>query len=306
MAKKVLQVHSVSIDLFRQTARRPAMIATTFVEADAGNDFTGKALSALVNAIGESCFGPVLAQYLNDLCGAYHFAAFRFEKDELREVAACCVEPERTARDRVESYLRQGWWKYDPAMMEVQRGAGIHGPRVIHVDLGDSSYVPIRTSVYPHVRDRLLLCGHGPYVGFGLSLVRSDTQTPFALDAVEKVANSAEILMAILSKHAQLCHARPSVVQAITDLREIESCIVATGILPRREAEVCSRILYGMSSVGIALDLSVSEETIKTYRKRAYQRLVIGSERELLVWYLSHWSHSHGYGSVVSSVDALH
>jgi DNA-binding CsgD family transcriptional regulator len=282
------------------------MISTTIVEAGAGNDFTGKALPALVNAIGESCFGPVLAQYLNDLCGAYHFAAFRFEKDELCEVAACCVEPERTARDQVDSYVTQGWWRHDPAMMEVKRGAGVHGPKVIHVDLGDSSYVPIRTSVYPHVRDRLLLCGHGPYVGFGLSLVRADTQTPFALDAMDKVANSAELLMAVLSKHSQLCHSRRTVAQAITDLRAIESCIVSTGTLPRREAEVCARILYGMSSVGIALDLSVSEETIKTYRKRAYQRLVIGSERELLVWYLSHWSHSHGFGPGVASVSALH
>jgi DNA-binding CsgD family transcriptional regulator len=65
--------------------------------------------------------------------------------------------------------------------------------------------------------------------------------------------------------------------------------------LPRREAEVCARILYGMSSVGIALDLSVSEETVKTYRKRAYQRLNIGSERELLTWYLARWSRWRGH-----------
>ena len=40
---------------------------------------------------------------------------------------------------------------------------------------------------------------------------------------------------------------------ALTGLPDIESCIVATSDLPRREAEVCSRILYGLSSVGIAL-----------------------------------------------------
>nr|ART90100.1 hypothetical protein [uncultured bacterium] len=33
-----------------------------------------------------------------------------------------------------------------------------------------------------------------------------------------------------------------------------------------------------------------SEETVKTYRKRAYQRLAIGSERELLTWYLARWN----------------
>lgn len=32
---------------------------------------------------------------------------------------------------------------------------------------------------------------------------------------------------------------------------------------------------------------------MKTYRKRAYQRLAIGSERELLTWYLARWSRWH-------------
>lgn len=59
--------------------------------------------------------------------------------------------------------------------------------------------------------------------------------------------------------------------------------------LPAREAQVCARILFGLSSAGIALDLSVGEGTIKTYRKRAYERLEMGSERELLIWYLSRW-----------------
>jgi DNA-binding CsgD family transcriptional regulator len=89
-------------------------------------------------------------------------------------------------------------------------------------------------------------------------------------------------------------------------LPEIESCIVATSPLPRREAEVCARILYGLSSVGIALDLSVSEETVKTYRKRAYQRLVIGSERELLTWYLSHWNRWSAERFQAAASTALH
>jgi DNA-binding NarL/FixJ family response regulator len=73
-------------------------------------------------------------------------------------------------------------------------------------------------------------------------------------------------------------------------LGDIEECITGTMLLPRREAQVCSRILYGLSSAGIALHLDVSEQTVKTYRKRAYERLGIGSERELLTWYLRRWS----------------
>ncbi len=205
-------------------------------------------LARLVGAIGEDCFGPALANHLHELCGADHFAAFHLGPDELREVAACCVNPARTARDRVESYVNQGWWRRDPAMTQAQRLLQASSPSIIHVDFSDARYADLRPRVYPHVRDRLLLCGRSADASFGLSV-----------------------------------------------LAEIESCIEATSELPRREAEVCARILYGLSSVGISLDLSVTEETVKTYRKRAYQRLVIGSERELLTWYLACWSRWRGH-----------
>ena len=264
------------------------------------------ALATLVDAIGEDRFGPALARFLNELCGADHFAAFRFGKDQLGEVAACCVEPERTARDRVESYVNQGWWKRDPAMTEAQRCLGAVRPSVIHVDFSDDRYAAMRPSVYQHMRDRLLLCGHGPNADFGLSILRADPHAPFAGDAIEKVAHSAELLMSVLGKHVDIHQTRPNVAQALTALEEIESCIVATSALPRREAEVSARILYGLSSVGIALDLSVSEETVKTYRKRAYQRLAIGSERELLTWYLARWSRWRGHRFELASSGALH
>jgi DNA-binding CsgD family transcriptional regulator len=55
--------------------------------------------------------------------------------------------------------------------------------------------------------------------------------------------------------------------------------------LSLRERSVCARIIYGMSSTGIALDLGIGEESVKTYRKRAYLRLGIGSAYELNKWF---------------------
>jgi DNA-binding CsgD family transcriptional regulator len=263
-------------------------------------------LAPLVEGMGNDRFGPALASYLHSLCGADHFAAFRLGQDELREVAACCVQPERTARDRVESYVKQGLWKHDPAMTEAQRCVEGAAATIIHVDFSDHGYDDLRPRVYPHVRDRILLCGRTATGAFGLSVLRADSHSPFAHEAIEKLGQAAELLVAMLAKHADVCQSRPNVAQALTMLPEIESCIVATSPLPRREAEVCARILYGLSSVGIALDLSVSEETVKTYRKRAYQRLVIGSERELLTWYLSHWNRWSAERFQAAASTALH
>lgn len=248
-------------------------------------------LAHLVDAIGQERFGPALASYLHGLCGADHFAAFRLGQDELREVAACCVEPARTARDRVESYVNQGLWKHDPAMTEAQRCVQRETPTLIRVDFSDQGYTDLRPRVYPHVRDRVLVCGRSGSGAFGLSVLRADPHSPFGEDNLRRLGEAADLLVALLGKHAELNQRRPNVANALSALPEIEACIVGVAALPRREAEVCARILYGMSSVGIALDLSVSEETVKTYRKRAYQRLNIGSERELLTWYLARWSH---------------
>lgn len=82
----------------------------------------------------------------------------------------------------------------------------------------------------------------------------------------------------------------PDLSQALRSLDQIENCL-ANALVPltRRESAVCARILYGMSSAGIALELNLGEETVMTYRKRAYFRLGFATQRELLLWYLDLW-----------------
>jgi DNA-binding CsgD family transcriptional regulator len=54
-----------------------------------------------------------------------------------------------------------------------------------------------------------------------------------------------------------------------------------------RELQVSARILFGISALGISIDLGLGEDTIATYRKRLYARLSIGSRHELMQKYLS-------------------
>lgn len=247
-------------------------------------------VGGLIEAIGEESFGCALARYLNQLCGADHFAAFRVGTAELQEVAASCVDPERTDRQRVQSYIQRGLWRQDPAMAEVRRQLGASTPSIIHVDFSDSGYRELRANLYSQMRDRLLVCGRSRGEAFGISLLRADPHPPFHDDAIRRLGEVMDVLVHLLAKHAETCQRRPNAASALADLAEIESCIVSVASLPRRETQVCARVLYGMASAGIAVDLSVSEETVKTYRKRAYQRLNIGTERELLNWYLERWS----------------
>ncbi|MBL4802683.1 MAG: hypothetical protein JKY45_12400 [Emcibacter sp.] len=56
--------------------------------------------------------------------------------------------------------------------------------------------------------------------------------------------------------------------------------------LTDRERQVCIRILQGLTSEAISLDLKVAISTIQTYRKRAYAKLGISSQNELFSLYL--------------------
>jgi DNA-binding CsgD family transcriptional regulator len=244
----------------------------------------------MVESLGSGSFGPTLMAYLATLCGADHCAAFQLDGISLRVVAATSVDPKESAAVQVERYVKQGWWRRDPVMSMVQGDGPSQTPSVVRFDvqsLGDNG---LRQAVYPHISDRLIAYGRKNNVAFGLSVVRSELHARFSDEDISRLYASANLIVALLAKHADVVLRRASAADALTSLATIENCLANMSALPRRELEVCSRILYGMSSCGIALDLGVSEETVKTYRKRAYQRLGIGIERELVVWYLNIWS----------------
>jgi len=52
--------------------------------------------------------------------------------------------------------------------------------------------------------------------------------------------------------------------------------------LTSREADVCAAIIRGVTSEGIALELGVGLNTVLTYKKRAYARLNISSQNQLM------------------------
>ncbi len=52
--------------------------------------------------------------------------------------------------------------------------------------------------------------------------------------------------------------------------------------LSPREAEVCDCLIEGKTVAGTALDLSISEATVRTLRRRAYRKLGVGSATALM------------------------
>lgn len=249
------------------------------------------AFAGLVEAIGTDQFGAGLVSVLNGLCGAEHCALFRIDDDEISALSFGSLDPAHAA-SMVQRYVCEGIWRHDPVIGQARVELAQASTSLIRMDIESRSYAAIRARVWPRVRDRIVLCGRREDLRFGLSIVASQQ---FQTSAISQLTDAAGMLIASMTKHLDVMMRRPNLAAALTTVAEIEGCFSARSDLPRREQEVCARILHGLSSTGISLDLSIGEESVKTYRKRAYQRLNIGSEHELLRWYLAQWSAWHGY-----------
>lgn len=247
-------------------------------------------VAELVEAIGTDEFGTRLAQYLNSICGADHCAVFQLGQDNISALTFASVDRTLITKPLIDRYVSEDLWRRDPAITEARCQMAAPTPSLIRADLESADYRDLRPRVYARVRDRLVVCGRRDSIELGLSVLRSVDNDKFGNGAIERLADSSDTLLSAMAKHANFLTGRIDVGAALDDLSLIARCIAARGDLPRREIEVCARVLYGMSTVGISLDIGIGEESVRTYRKRAYQRLQIGTERELLRWYLHEWS----------------
>jgi DNA-binding CsgD family transcriptional regulator len=250
-------------------------------------------LDKAVGALGEQDFGTHLLAFLYRACGAEHCTVLHLSADHLSKIATASLDGTDTAQRQVELYLQDHRWRGDPMIAEARQQLVSQPASMIRAEICEFSDVDFRELLYGRagICERLLLCGRSEHGIIGLSVLRSAQVGAFSSDDVARLRDSASLLLALLGKHIGLSWKRPDLSLALTSLAEIATCIAAAPVaMSRREAEVCARILYGMSSIGIALELGISEETVMTYRKRAYQRLGFASQRELLLWYIDLWN----------------
>lgn len=254
---------------------------------------------ALILSIGEADFGKNLLAVLHTLSGAEHAAAFHLnlDKNDLTTIMAASLDGSNSAHRQASLYLESGLWRNDPMLNEAKDRLNVASSAFVRTDISSFSDEELRKTVYQsaNIQERLLFCARSGEDILELSILRSSEAGPFQDKHAEQVRSISGTIFALLAKHVDITWNQPNVSVALTRLEEIEMCISEQyPQMPRREAEVCSRIIYGVSSLGIALDLGISIETGMTYRKRAYHRLGIATQRELLLWYLDLWSYWQG------------
>lgn len=262
-------------------------IDTEQFSCGARKDPLPRLFSSVVEHIGTHHFSERVMQFLNAGCGAGMCFSFSLQGAHFSPVSVGRVARVHLGAT-IDRYAREHWC-VDPVLNHARRCLPRHSATVVRAELTECSDRQLRQSVYPYIQDRLLLWGVRQDREIGISVVATHTNTRFSMAHIGWLEDWSDVLLAALASHAANVGERANAAVPLSDLAELERGLVVWGLMPRREVEVCARILYGMSTLGISLGLGLSEESVKTYRKRAYQRLHIGCQRELLQWYLELW-----------------
>lgn len=251
-----------------------------------------RGLPELIDGIGRQDFASKLVGFLYQICGAEHAAIFYLTSENVTGVATASIDGTPQNDIDMSMYLKKSLWRHDPTFLEVKDKLIGSPCATAHTDIPGLSDTVLREVIYGRrgIRDRVLIGARNDDAIVGLSLCSSKVGF-FAPETRQQVEAISETLFSLLAKHIDITKKYTDVALALTSLAEIEACICQQmQTMPRREAEVCSRVIYGVSSLGISLELGISVETVMTYRKRAYERLGIATQRELILWYLSLWS----------------
>lgn len=238
----------------------------------------------LIDAIGTDGFGRELLSVVHAVAGVDHVVAYAL--DHVGVVTAESHDGGLLARDNAVAFVDGGHWRHDPAVRaarvtDADALSRVEPTAIVDPETRERFYARAR------VREKLFVSGARAGARYGLSAFRSVDAGPFTPDAVARVDVLTGTIVSCVAKHAAIT-SRATTTADLSSVPRIEARLRRWGDgLTMREIEVLARILFGLSVTGMALDLGIGEESVATYRKRAFRRLRIATRQELLTRFLS-------------------
>ncbi len=252
--------------------------------ADADRTVSTSPWQALLFSLGSSTFKSEFITALNthlrtDHCSVLH----RGNNGDLRYITSISAPdiaiPELTQK----RYLSQ-YYRLDPDQTLTDKQLNSNTVMIRHLAASEIVENDYRYYCYERagIIDRLSVVNSADNGVYCFNLYRTEQSGAFSSTDIKALTRIANLLMALVIKHARLA-GELSAVQT-REMREQELTRRLEQLdkaLTERELQVCARILLGMGSEGIALDLGIKLSSVQTYRKRAYSKLQISSQNEL-------------------------
>jgi DNA-binding CsgD family transcriptional regulator len=259
-----------------------AMIVITPASSDDRITLQTDSFGQVIKAIGTHGYDWACLKLFEQSLDAEHWALFHYrENDSVSCIATASRVYMAAAQENIDRFVTR-CHRVDPSVVALkQRCSG--QTCVTKIDIGD-----IRDRQYrhcfelTHVQERLSFfsrCGADLHQ---LSIFRSTMKNRFSSHELTYFSTLARLVLATASKHERLRRGVIAIPPHL-DLEAIERCLeYLPGRLSRREREVCSRAAAGKTIEGTALELNIRKTSVITYRQRAYQKLGISRQNELV------------------------
>lgn len=244
-------------------------------------------IASLIGALHTDQFEAVTLDLLQDFTGTEHYSIYRVRGDKAEFLGGASKRGEHPARL---TGVSQRFHRSYAELLRAQQLCKAGEPAIVlHTPIDSTEDDGLKAALlHYHIVDRMMLCGCIENDLLAITLLRSEQSGKFDPEQIAQIEANADLLIAMCAKHAALHWDRPRGVKIFESVDTIEATIKAAGWgLSVRELQVSARILFGISALGISIDLGLGEDTIATYRKRLYARLSIGSRHELMQKYLA-------------------
>jgi DNA-binding CsgD family transcriptional regulator len=241
---------------------------------------TPDAFAPAIAALGRAAFASELLAALNRAVPVDHVCLMRIVDRARPPVLESASWRGGTHVAEVQRAYLDGMYRFDPNLNLPAR------PEVAVLRLRRESleHAGYREACYARagLLERITVAAMDEGQRVFLNLYRLEPSGPFAAGEVATIEELSQFLAALAVKHVgtlgMLLRSRnrgDRVAALAARLHALD------GRLTRRETDVLSRVLLGVTSEGIALDLGIGINTVLTYRKRAYARLGVTSQAEL-------------------------
>ncbi|MFI5011670.1 MAG: helix-turn-helix transcriptional regulator [Hyphomicrobiales bacterium] len=251
----------------------------SFVQAPSSSDRLRSHIGRLIELVGSQRFEPEMFKVVREVTGCEHLTAFAAGGTVPPRVLIASNAGPPVARTLARKYVAS-FWRLDPANCVDLSDGDVAGAalRICPSDIDDASY---RYQCYTSVRlqDRFTVMQRRGRETFRINFYQAARGRRISNWAIDNVMKSADLLIALLAKHDVA--ASPASGRLGPELFQ-ERLSLLEPTMPMRETQVCAAIMLGMTSEAIALSLGISLNTVLTYRKRAYARLGISSQNELV------------------------
>ena len=236
----------------------------------------------LIAAIGTERYGATCLDVLDESFDVDHWALFRYRPDStVHCVASASRAHAAEAQANVQQFVER-CHRVDPSLIALRQRRA-ESACIAELQVGD-----IHDRQYRHcfeltrVKERFSLFVRSGADLYQLSIYRGARNPALRSAAIDSFAALASVIITSGTKHEKLSWV-DSGMRAQLDIKSIEQVLRLAPLgLSERESEVCARAAAGSTILDTAADLNIKSTSVITYRQRAYAKLKVSRQSELL------------------------